>query len=566
MMKIVLVGLNARYTHSCLALFYIRNEILNYADDLQTHIAQFTINDPYYQMLLHLSDTSADYYFISTAIWNSDLSEKLATDLLSISPKSRIVVGGPQAEIVGMAVDDERCTMVIGEIEGVGTEFYEHLQRKELQRKYIGAKVRSRFSSPYIGRDFATHLEDKHIYYESSRGCPFSCTYCLSASQTGVFHKDLQLVEQELRHILRHNPKVLRFVDRTFNDNPRRSLAIWEFLLGQQCDTVFHFEISPVSFSEEMFAFLERLPIGKFQFEIGIQSTNEATLKAIRRPMDIALAHETIERLRQLETIHLHVDLILGLPYETAESFYQSFRDVFAMNPHYIQMGLLKILPDTPICHTAPEFKYTYSKAAPYSVLANKWLDHPTLQDLFWFSECVERFLNNRYFVSLWAYLREKSEDIVEFFWDLLEICRQRGLFFKAPTQKFLISLLLDVLSGRSDKDYIFEILRYDWLRCGHRFLPPELEKKEDLKTSDLRKKIFHSLQFIEHNDQQRKNDIHLLKKGVVVEFSHAFLEKQGYQVKKERHFLCFTTEVEQTLYRFNRVVHFSLPFERWKT
>lgn len=562
MMKIVLVGLNARYTHSCLALFYIRNEIAKHAKGVETHIAQFTINDPYYQMLLHLSSTEADYYFISTAIWNSDLSEKLAIDLLNMDQKSRVVVGGPQAEIVGTAVDDERCTMVIGEIEGVGTLFYQHFQRKELQRKYIGAKVGSSFSSPYTDRDFTTHLKDRHIYYESSRGCPFSCTYCLSASQTGVFHKDLSLVQQELSNILRFNPKVLRFVDRTFNDNPQRSLAIWEFLLGQQCDTVFHFEISPTLFTEEMFSFLERLPIGKFQFEIGIQSTNETTLKAIRRPMDIAVAHKTIKRLRQLETIHLHVDLILGLPYETAESFFQSFRDVFAMNPHYIQMGLLKILPDTPICHTAPEFKYTYSKAAPYSVMANKWLDHRTLQDLFWFSECVERFLNNRYFVSLWAYFLEKREDIVAFFWDLLKISRQRGLFFKAPTQKFLNSLLLDLLAERSDSDYIFEILRYDWLRCGHRFLPPELTKNEDLKTSELRKTLFHSLHFLEDDDQQRKNDIHLLKKGVVAEFPTAFMVKQGYQVKKGRHFLCFTTEIESTLNRFNRVVHFSLPHE----
>jgi len=559
-MRISLVGLNARYTHSCLALFYIRNELLRNSDDFEVQIQQFTINDPYYEMLLQLSAGSFDYYFFSASIWNSDLVVRLIDDLLRIDPQHLCVVGGPQAEVIGKTIVHPRLFVVTGEIERVGPDFYKDLQERKLQQSY-GAGGRGRdFSAPYVDSDFTDHLQNRHIYYEASRGCPFSCTYCLSAAHRGIYHKELTRVRAELDQILRWNPRVVRFVDRTFNDDTARTLAIWKFLAGQQCDTVFHFEMSPDRFTEEMFVFLENLPAGKFQFEIGIQSTNGATLKAIRRSMNIEVARINLLRLSRMNTIHLHADLILGLPYDTPSSFLASFREVFAMKPHYIQMGLLKVLPDTPMCHTAPEYGYTYSSTPPYSVFANTWLNHQDMQKLYWFCECVERFVNNRYFVSLWEYFRSSKLDIVAFFQRLLEVCRQQGFFQRAPTQEFLNSLLLDCLKNRHDFDYILELLRYDWLRCGHRFLPEALSVAEQKSSRTIKKMLFGFIDDHSLSGSSGAERMYLLKKGFFLECSEKFFEEQGFETGKGRHFLCFVPERTTGLRRFHRVEQFYLP------
>ncbi len=559
-MRVTLVGLNGRYTHSCMALFYVRNELVENSSKIHSEILQFTINDSYYQILMRLGATRADYYFFSAAIWNNDLTVKIVVDLLKINPECYVVIGGPQAEIVGTGVNDRRCTVVVGEIEGVAKDFYRDLRKKTLKSRYASKRVGNAFSFPYVEADFATHLQNRHIYYESSRGCPFSCTYCLSSSQKGVFHKDLEQVRDELAEILKHNPKVVRFVDRTFNDNGARALAIWQFLAEQQVQTLFHFEISPSHFTEEMFSFLQELPIGKFQFEIGIQSTNPETLKAIRRPINTRAAHDIISRLSELGNIHLHVDLILGLPFETREKFLNSFRDVFAMNPHYIQMGLLKILPDTPMCHTAPEYLYSYSSAPPYSVFANRWLSQQTMQELYWFCECVERFLNNRYFVSLWNYLRGEGEDIVAFFLDLLNACTKDDFFQRAPTQQLLCSLILKSTIARTDRDYICELLRYDWLRCGHRFLPADLDVAEEQQSRELKKLIYEQFRAQKRPDEHYTESMYFLKKGFIVEFSRKFMKKQGYKLDDGRLFLCFVPESEEGVFNFSRVIQFSLP------
>ncbi len=558
-MQSKLIGLNARYTHSCLALFYLRNELEKHCDEIELLFDQFTINDPYYELFLNISDANTQYYFFSAYIWNSTLVERIITDLLAVYPTCYCIVGGPQAEIVGNSVNKNRCITVIGEIERIDQQFYSDMQQGTLQPSYSASKKRGDFSAPYRDSDFTSLLKNRHVYYESSRGCPFSCTYCLSSSEKGIYHKPVEQVKNELQTILKFNPQVVRFVDRTFNDNKDRALAIWRWLAEQDCNTVFHFEISPDRFNEEMFEFLEGLDVGKFQFEIGIQSTHSKTLESIRRSVDIARAHDIISRLSGFGNIHLHVDLILGLPFETQNFFLQSFNDVFAMRPHYIQMGLLKILPDTPICHTAPEFEYVYSSTPPYSVFANRWLDTSTMQQLYWFCECVERFLNNRYFISLWGYFRNSSENMVVFFQDLLEICNQNNFFQRAPTQEFLITMILECVQPREDREYIIELLRYDWLRCGHRFLVQSLEVGEEEDSKEIKKKLYRNPAGYECSLAEESEKMYYLKKGFMAKFSPQFLEDHGYGVAREEQYLCFVPKREQTLQSYSMVAAFTL-------
>ena len=474
-----LVAFNARYTHSCLALFYLREELVRHIPEVSVELLQLTINDNDYESLLRIADDDPFAVFFSGAIWNSEKVCRVAADLHRALPRCQIVVGGPEAGVLRRRMPAATCSVVEGEIEAVEPVFYTDLLAARLRPVYEGRFLRlevKELYSPYRDEDFSGPLHNRHIYYESSRGCPYGCTYCLSATERGVFHKPLAQVERELGQILHHRPAVVRFIDRTFNDLPDRALAIWRFLLAQDTETLFHFEIAPERFTEEMFEFLKAVPHGRMQFEIGIQSTNGETLEAIRRKVDIGGVRPIIERLAQLSAIHLHVDLILGLPHETEETFARSFREVFAMGAHYIQMGLLKILPDTPLCHGAEEYGYVHSETPPYAVLANRWLNHRQLAHLYWFCETVEKFHNNRYFVSLWHYLRHRQEDVFSLFMELLAIGRKAALFERAATQELLGDLLVHWCRNRSDQELILDLLRYDWLRCGHRRLPASLE------------------------------------------------------------------------------------------
>lgn len=530
-MHIKLVAINGRFTHSSLALFHVRNELEAHCPPVTNEILQLTIRDPYYEVLLRLSWNTPDAIFFSASVWNSDKVEDLIADLHSLLPFCQFVVGGPQAEVVGNNLGKGVCTVVCGAVEAVDENFYVDLLEGSLQPRYGRSFFKIKnipFVSPYREGDFDTHLKNRNIYYESSRGCPFSCTYCLSSAEKGIVHKDLTQVRSELDQIMAHDTKVLRFVDRTFNDLPSRALDIWEVVLEYESDTLFHFEIAPDRISEDMFTFLATVPPGRFQFEIGIQSTHGPTLAAINRRIDPVVAHATLSRLASLNNIHLHADLILGLPYETEASFMKSFSDLFAMGPHYIQMGLLKLLPDTPINREASGFNYLYCHRPPYSVLSNEWLDAESLQELYWFSECVEKFYNNRYFPSLWKYFRRNNEDICRIFKKLLGLAHEHRLFQLAATQELLCSLLMKSLSNRKDTSIIRELLSYDWFSCGHRSLPSCLDVGgEDGR--ELKDRLYQTLPSDIPGLYSKKERSRFFKQSVFHRFSAECLAELSY-------------------------------------
>ncbi len=560
-MNIKLIAFNGRYIHSCLALFYVRNELEKNWSGFSGELLQFTINDNYYEILLRLTTGNPNYIFFSAAIWNSSLVEKLTVDLRNCLPTCRVVIGGPQASVLGDRLGPEKCTVVLGEIEAVGPKFYHELNKGTLRPRYSGSifSMKNRFFDyPYRNNDFVSHLKNRHIYYESSKGCPFSCTYCLSAVEKGVFRKTLEVVERELRDILSHRPKVVRFIDRTFNDVPERALTIWKFLAAEGGESLFHFEMAPDRFTEEMYEFLATLDPGRFQFEIGVQSTNQESLAAVNRRVDPAEAHRTVARLADLGNIHLHVDLILGLPHETRESFSNSFRDIFAMGAHYIQMGLLKILPDTPICHGVREYGYMHCKEPPYSILQTRWLDHAILTELYWLSECVEKFINNRYFVSLWSYLRRQGEDIFAFFSKVLAICHKSGFFQLAATQELMCKKIVELAFGRADRQLILELLRYDWLRCGFRFLPDCLKVGNTGEPPEVTRSTLYQALPAEIDGVFRKNTRNqFFRKSFFLRISQEAFVELGFQSRSNDPCLCILPERESSLYKFNKILVF---------
>jgi radical SAM superfamily enzyme YgiQ (UPF0313 family) len=476
-MRIKLIAFNGRYIHSCLALFYLREELRRHLPAATVELRQFTINDPYYATLLKISEGAPAVVMFSVYIWNGELVARLLADLLPALPETRFVLGGPQAEHLELAGLSPRVVLVRGPVEGLPEQFYQELRSGNPAPEYRG-EPGAPFPSPYRDEDLAGELAHRQVYYESVRGCPFACSYCLSSVERGLVWKELAEVERELAMILAHRPGIIKFVDRTFNARPERALAIWRYLAPKAGATVCHFEMAPDLFTEEMVAFLADLPPGVFQFELGIQSTNPATLARVNRQMDLGLARENLRRLAALGNIHLHADLILGLPGDTAASFLDSLRQVFAMGPHHIQMGLLKVLPGTAI---GREQGVLHTRRPPYEVLATDCLDHAALSELYWLGECVEAFHNNRYFPSFFAYLRERGEDIADFFTTLLALCRQHDFFNRAATQELLTAMLCQVAAGREDGPLLRELLAYDWLHCGHRYLPDSLGPGADL-------------------------------------------------------------------------------------
>ncbi len=549
-----LIAFNGRFIHSCLALFYVRAALERSLPDCQPVVIQCTINDPYYPTLRQIASGEAAALFFSVYIWNSIYIQRLISDLVKLLPDTPIILGGPQAKslVKNLAPGVARhCTMVSGEIEGVDVSFYRDLEGRRLQREYDCSRAAS-FRSPYRQEDFTGPLKNRNIYYESSRGCPFDCTYCLSAAEKGVRRLPVLQVQKEIKDILRHSPNVIRFVDRTFNDLPERALEIWRFLAEQPGETLFHFEMAPDRFTEEMFDFLVQVDPGRFQFEIGVQSTNPETLAIINRKCELEKLQYNIPKLAALDTIHLHLDLILGLPHETRESFKRSFKEVFALGPHYIQMGLLKILPDTPISRDIERFGLVVCENPPYEILANRWLDKHELDDLYWFGECVEAFYNNRFFRSFWKYLRQNGEDIFAFFHALLKLCQQKDFFDLAKTQEMLNSLLLEVAQNRPDRGLIRELLIFDWLRCGHHFLPDHFGQGP---IAVNKKQLWKSMPLKLSGVYDYKSRDEFFKQGVFMQFSGSLLQEIGLSAEDETAYICFQPEREKTVFRLNSFI-----------
>jgi hypothetical protein len=550
-MRYKLIAFNGRFVHSCPALFYVRAALEHNLPDCRPEIMQYTINDPYYPTLRRIASGEPAALFFSVYIWNSIYIQRLIGDLAKLLPTPPFILGGPQAGALVQDLEPDiarHCTIVQGEIEGVAQSFYRDLSGNRLQRQYDCSRAAT-FKSPYRPGDFAGPLANRNIYYESSRGCPFTCTYCLSAAGKGVRHLPTTQVHQEIMEILRFKPKVIRFVDRTFNDLPERALDIWRFLLEQPGETLFHFEMAPDRFTGEMFKFLEQVGPGRFQFEVGVQSTNPQTLEAINRKCDPAMLARNIQKLVALDTIHIHLDLILGLPHEDRQTYIQSFKDVFRLGPHYIQMGLLKVLPDTPINKSIDEFGLVVCERPPYEILANRWLSAGELEELFWFGECVEAFFNNRFFRSFWEYLRKTNEDIFAFFQTLLSHCRIKGFFDLSSTQELMSSLLVEVIQGRPDKNLLRELLIFDWLRSGHRFLPPHLEQEPIARYKKMLWKQMGQ-DYAGLYDYRSRDEF--FKQGVFFSFSGEFLREIGLTDDGKTAYVCFQAERENSVFRRN--------------
>ena len=509
-MRILLVAINAKYIHSCPAVYSLRGSCRH---PEAVEIAEYTINDRYQDILGGILEREADLIGFSTYIWNTQLVQDLIRDIRRVKRESVILfAGGPEASysperflsscdfvicgegerpfrmITERAVSPSDSDSLSDEEKTKDCDRDRHSEgyRRQSFLRWIrtnvpgaafhdGNVLRTNPAVPETNADIdsipflyddLTLFDNRIIYYESSRGCPFSCTYCLSSIDKRVRFRKMETVLKELQFFIDREVPLVKFIDRTFNCSHERTMTIWTYLRDHDIGkTSFHFEIGADLLNEEELALLESLRPGLVQLEIGIQSTNPRTLTAIRRTMDLQKLCVNIERLRSAQNINLHVDLIAGLPYEGLESFEKSFNDVYALHADQLQLGFLKVLGGTEMHKMAEEYDIRYSGRPPYEVLSTKWLSCKDLDLLRRICDVLEYYYNSGQFTHTLAYLEKCRESAFDFYRKLADFFRRCGYDRERPAAARRYEVLKEFVreSGIcSDYPVFEEYLRLD--------------------------------------------------------------------------------------------------------
>jgi radical SAM superfamily enzyme YgiQ (UPF0313 family) len=418
-MKILLTAINAKYIHSNLAVYSLKA----YAKDERVELAEYTINQQKDDILMDIYKKRPDILCFSCYIWNLDYVEEIIREIHKLRPELPVWVGGPEVSYDSVNVL-ERLPEVTGVMKGEGEETFAALcaawkdssDGQGISQEYAdisGITYRAETGEiienpwrpvmdlskvPFVYQQIDA-FEHKIIYYESSRGCPFSCSYCLSSVDKQLRFRDLKLVKQELQFFIDHNVPQVKFVDRTFNCRHEHAMAIWRYIAEHDNGvTNFHFEIAADLLNEEEVTFLETVRPGLFQFEIGVQSTNPKTIQEIRRVMDFEKVGDVVQRIQTAGNIHQHLDLIAGLPYENIDSFARSFDDVYRLKPEQIQLGFLKVLKGSYMETQQENYGLVCKNRPPYEMLYTRWLTYEDVIRLKGIEEMVEVYYNSRQF------------------------------------------------------------------------------------------------------------------------------------------------------------------------
>ena len=439
-MKILLVACNAKYIHSNLAVY----DLQAYASDYADHIVlkEYTINQQKDDIMRDIYLEHPDVVCVSCYIWNLSFVKELMADLIKILPGADFWVGGPE-----VSYDAEKFLTENSEFKGVmvgeGEETFKELAGYYVEKNPQDLKdmtgicyrdkdqiihngwrqIMDLSSIPFIYKDLS-EFKNRIIYYESSRGCPFSCSYCLSSIDKKLRFRDTETVKKELQFFIDNKVPQVKFVDRTFNCKHDHAMAIWKYINEHDNGvTNFHFEISADLLREEELQEMSTMRPGLIQLEIGVQSTNSDTIKAIHRTMDFEKLKGIVDRIHSFGNIHQHLDLIAGLPYEDYDSFRHSFNDVYALKPQQLQLGFLKVLKGSHMMEMCREYGIVYKTQEPYEVLSTKWLDYDHVLKLKTVENMVEVYYNSGQFQNTLEYLEK-------FFPDAFSIYERLGSFY----------------------------------------------------------------------------------------------------------------------------------------
>ena len=466
-MKILLAACNAKYIHSNLAVYDLKAYSSDY--DKEVLLREYTINQPKDEILKDIYGSGADVVCFSCYIWNISFVRELIRDLAKILPETAFWAGGPEVsydaekfltempEMTGVLVGEGEKTFhdlleyyidgkgSLGEIRGIAYRDGEEIRHNGWRELMNLSEI------PFV-YEHLEEFENRIIYYESSRGCPFSCSYCLSSIDKKLRFRDLELVKKELQFFLDYKVPQVKFVDRTFNCKHEHAMAIWKYILEHDNGvTNFHFEVSADLLRDEEMDLMAKMRPGLIQLEIGVQSTNPETIRAIHRHMDLDKLKRCVDRVHSFRNIHQHLDLIAGLPYEDYDTFHRSFNDVYQMKPDQLQLGFLKVLKGSLMQGEAEKYGIVHKEKEPYEVLSTKWLPYGDVLKLKAVESMVEVYYNSGQFQHTLEYLVPLAKDAFTFYESLGAFYEKKGYSEISHSRMRRYEILLEYLQEETD-------------------------------------------------------------------------------------------------------------------
>lgn len=515
-MKILLTAINSKFVHSNLAVRYLKafTKDMNY----DCNIREFSINDREEKILEEIIKESPNVVAFSTYIWNIEMIKRLSNLIKLVDENIEILYGGPEVSYDSQNILRELKGDYI--IEGEGEKTYREFVEYKLQERNLedirgvyykkdnnilfnGKRPLMNMNEVVFPYEEDENLDNKIVYYESSRGCPFNCSYCLSSTIHGVRFLDIERVKKELSYFIKKEVRLVKFVDRTFNCNHKFTMAIWEFLINQDTKTQFHFEISADLLKDAELELLRKAPKDRFQFEVGVQTTNDEVLNRINRFVNFSDIKEKVDELLKLRNIKQHLDLIAGLPGEDFNSFKRSFNDVYSIKPEEIQLGFLKLLRGASIREEAVAYGMKFSPYPPYEILKTKDLSYEELLKLKKVEEMVDKYYNSQKFNNIINYLVKQFENPFDFYYELGRYFDKKGYFNRnignSEYYKVFLDFNMEILKG--DKDILNELLRFDYLNFNKKrgipdFIGKSIKREEEEEIKDI---LRHKYSFKEY-------------------------------------------------------------------
>lgn len=489
-MKILLTTLNSKFIHTNLAIRYL-NQMVKDIEDIDVDIREYTINNELDFILKDIYANNYDVILFSTYIWNVNDIVKICNNLKKVNKNVKIALGGPEVTYdseESMKKYDFVDYILYGEGELVFRDFVKSLKGDIDIKDVNGIVYRNNgdivknkpmkdienldiIPSPYVDLNKAEY-ENRIVYYETSRGCPFNCQYCLSSTLQGLRYFSIDRVKRDLKALIDARVSQIKFIDRTFNANKKFAMEIMQFLMENDNDyTTYHFEVTAHLLTEDMLEFLKGCKEGLFQFEIGVQTTNEKVLEAVGRRDDFSKLSYVVQKIASYRNIHQHLDLIAGLPYEDYNSFENSFNDVFNLGIEHLQLGFLKMIKGTGIRNNADEHEFRYKDYPPYEVLYNKYITYNEILKLKDIEEILERYFNSKNFVLSMRYIIHNyyKESPFKFFEDFATYFDKNGYFNMSQGKNQLYKILLDFYTEKINKniELFTEIIKYDYISLG---------------------------------------------------------------------------------------------------
>ncbi|XZJ58931.1 B12-binding domain-containing radical SAM protein [Clostridium perfringens] len=499
-MKILLTAINSKYIHSNLAVRYLKAFTKDL--DFQGDIKEFSINDRVENILEGIIEEKPDVVAFSCYIWNMEFVNRLAELIKLVDPNIEILYGGPEVSYEGKEFleNHEGEYVIVGEGEKTFREFvlYKLGEGKIEDIKGLNYKRDGKvFENPkrpemdmnelVFPYTYEEDINNKIVYYEASRGCPFKCKYCLSSVMHGVRFLDVERVKKELKYFMERGLKLVKFVDRTFNCNREYTVELLKYLSEQDTETRFHFEVAADLLTEEQIEILNNAPKGRFQLEVGVQTTNNEVLHNINRYITYENIKEKVLKVEAGKNVMQHLDLIAGLPGEDLESFKKSFNDVHAIRPDEIQLGFLKLLKGSSMREEAEKWGIVYSPYAPYEIIRSKDISYEELLLLKKVEAMVDKYYNSCKFNNVIKFFLNIYEKPFDFYYDLAMFFEEKGNFKRSignvEYYKILLDFYLEKIGGE-DEGLFKEVLKFDYLCFNKkRWLPDFLVRtitKED--------------------------------------------------------------------------------------